>query len=320
MTRRRVIELLWGTVVLLVLAMVAAIFSTIEFYSRMRVIHGEDLLWDEVLLYQMTYSVMWALFAPMVIALSERFPLRNALNVAIMTASVPAISLVRTAVGSAFLEISEGRWPTMELAIRSYHIRFHRNMFYAAVIIGVTNLLRAYREDAERERRAAELEARLAREQVEQLRMKLQPQFLFATLRTIGGLVRTDPAAADHMLVALSTLLRRNLDFRERSSVTLAEELEFVDRYLGLQGVPFRVELDDELLGIQVPPMFLQPLVDEAVARGGPIAIAGRASGDELELEVRADGAVAGCSLRVAGRDDEARATHNRQPAAVPLR
>jgi sensor histidine kinase YesM len=290
MKRRRFIELLWVTATLLGIALVAAIFSTIEFYSRSRVLKAGDLQWDEVLHYQFTYSVIWAMFAPIVIAIAERFPLRNARNAAIIVAAIPIISLVRTVVGAAFLRWSEGSPATWQFAVHSIHIRFHRNMFYAAVIIGLTNLLLAYREEGERERRALELEARLAKEGVEQLRMKLQPQFLFATLRAIGGLVRTDPAAADRMLVGLSTLLRRNLDFRERSSVTLAEELEFVDRYLGLQGVPLRVDLDDELLACEVPPMFLQPLIDDAVARGGPIEIAGQVAGKELKLEVRADG------------------------------
>ncbi|HKO55257.1 MAG TPA: histidine kinase [Thermoanaerobaculia bacterium] len=291
MKQRRFIELLWVTGTLLGIAIVAAFFSTIEFYSRALVLkYEESMLWDEVLLYQFTYSVIWAMFAPIVIAVAERFPLRNARNVLIIVAAVPIISFVRTVVGSALLKLFEGQQPTWPFAVLSLHIRFHRNMFYAAVIIGLTNLLLVYREETERERRSLELEARLAKEEVEQLRMKLQPQFLFATLRAIAGLVRTDPAAADRMLVGLSGLLRRNLDFRERSSVTLAEELEFVDRYLGLQGVPLRVELDDELLGVAVPPMFLQPLVDDAVARGGPIEIAGRVTGEELTLEVRADG------------------------------
>jgi sensor histidine kinase YesM len=288
MKRIDIKRLLSITGVLLFIAMVAALFSIIEFYSRSQVMDAAELQWDEVALYQVTYSMVWAFFAPIVYVFAERFPLRSLRNVVINIAAVPLISFVRTVLGAWFLHWTEGLPPTWAFAELSLHIRFHRNMFYAAVIIGVTNLARAYREEQERQRRALELEARLAKEQVEQLRMKLHPQFLFATLRAIGSLVRTDPAAADSMLVALSTLLRRNLDFRERSTVTLAEELEFVDRYLGLQGVPLRVELDDELLEREVPPMFLQPLVDDAVARGGPIAIAGRAVGERLEFEVTA--------------------------------
>ncbi|MBV9492814.1 MAG: histidine kinase [Acidobacteria bacterium] len=290
MIRRQVIRALWITGTLLGLSMIAAAFSTFEFFSRVKVLSGKLERVDETILYQFTFAVNWALVAPFLFLLAQKYPLRNLINVLINVALLPLISFVRTVYGSMHTEFSEGKPITMDLIKTSMRIRFHRNIFYAAVILGIANLWRMYRENAERERRALQLEAQLAKEQVELLRTKLQPQFLFATLRTIGGLVRTDPDAADHMLVGLSGLLRRNLDFRERATVTLAEELEFVDRYLGLQDIELRAEIEDELLGREVPPMFLQAVVAEAAALGGPVEIAGRGS----QLEVRVGSTVAG--------------------------
>lgn len=293
--RRRFAELVWDALGIVGLWLVAGVFSTSEFYSRSAVL-GDPPLWWAVLTFQTFSSLMWAVATPLAIAVAERLPLRRlhfVRNTILVVGLIPLLAVLRAGIGSVIDEIGENGELTWAFTLHSIQIRFHRNMFILALIFALTNVWIAYREAAARKRRELELEAQLAREQVQQLRTHLQPQFLFTMLRSISERVRTDPAAADRMLVGLSALLRSSLDRRERPAVALSEELEFVDRYLGLQGVALRVDVDDELLDADVPPMFLQALIDEAVGRGNvdAIDIDVAAVGDALRVELRAGGA-----------------------------
>lgn len=155
----------------------------------------------------------------------------------------------------------------------------------------------------ERERREAELEARLTTARLQALRMQIQPHFLFNTLNSIAALVYVDPRAADEMLGDLGGLLRRSLDSMEEHEVPLARELEFIDAYVGIEqkrfGDRLRVErsVPAELLNALVPALLLQPLVENAIRHGieprrdpGVIWIEVRQVDSNLHLRVRDDG------------------------------
>jgi len=81
--------------------------------------------------------------------------------------------------------------------------------------VGVCQAITNFRSSQERERRAAELEARLTSAKLQALRMQINPHFLFNTLNSIAALVYVNPRAADEMLGDLSELLRRSLDSME---------------------------------------------------------------------------------------------------------
>lgn len=155
----------------------------------------------------------------------------------------------------------------------------------------------------ERERREAELEARLTTARLQALRMQIHPHFLFNTLNSIAALVYVNPRAADEMLGDLGGLLRRSLDSMEEHEVPLARELEFIDAYVGIEqkrfGDRLRVErsVSAELLNALVPALLLQPLVENAIRHGieprrdpGVIWIEVRQVDSHLHLRVRDDG------------------------------
>lgn len=155
----------------------------------------------------------------------------------------------------------------------------------------------------ERDRREAELEARLTTARLQALRMQLHPHFLFNTLNSIAALVYVNPRAADEMLGDLGGLLRRSLDSMEEHEVPLARELEFIDAYVGIEqkrfGDRLRVErsIPAELLNALVPALLLQPLVENAIRHGieprrdpGVISIEVREVDSHLHLRVRDDG------------------------------
>lgn len=126
----------------------------------------------------------------------------------------------------------------------------------------------------EREQQAAELEAHLARAQLEGLRTQLQPHFLFNTLNSISALIPQDARLANAMLLNLSDLLRMTLRDPERGQIALSEELTLLNHYVEIQRLRFGarlsyvLEVDESCLVVPVPPLLLQPLVENAIRYG----------------------------------------------------
>jgi two-component system sensor histidine kinase AlgZ len=113
-----------------------------------------------------------------------------------------------------------------------------------------------------------------------ELQARIRPHFLFNTLNSAIALIRADPARAEAVLEDLSDLFRHAL-VEPGESVTLAEEVVLARRYLDIEQVRFgdrlRVEwaLDPSAGGARVPPLVLQPLVENAVKHGVEPSAAG---------------------------------------------
>jgi hypothetical protein len=131
------------------------------------------------------------------------------------------------------------------------------------------------------------------------LRAQLNPHFLFNSLNSINALVGPDPEGARRMCEGLGDFLRRTLALGARDAVTLGEELALVDRYLDIEQVRFgdrlRVEraVDPSASACQVPPLLLQPLVENAIKHGiqdcvagGTVRLEAQRHGDTLRLTV----------------------------------
>lgn len=174
------------------------------------------------------------------------------------------------------------------------------------IIASVSYAVRTFSRLREEEQRAARSETLRVRAELEALRGKLQPHFLFNTLHNVTALVRTDPVAAEEALLKLGDILRYVLKMKRddgADDAPLAEELTFVEQYLAIEkirlGERLSVQLDvaREALACAVPMFTLQPLVENAIvhaisprAKGGVVRIAGRIRGDRLFLEVSDDG------------------------------
>ena len=150
---------------------------------------------------------------------------------------------------------------------------------------------------AERLVLASQVSAREA--ELRALRAQLNPHFLFNSLNSINALVGPDPEGARRMCEGLGDFLRRTLALGARDAVTLGEELALVDRYLDIEQVRFgdrlHIErvLDPSVTGCQVPPLLLQPLVENAIKHGiqdcvagGTVRLVTQRHGDSLRLSV----------------------------------
>lgn len=153
-------------------------------------------------------------------------------------------------------------------------------------------LARARAERLQQEKQALETHLRLLQAQIE-------PHFLFNTLSNVGSMIRTAPAEAEQTLEHLTTLLRVSLRRTRLPLATLGDELEILRAYLEIQrirmGDRMRFSLDCEagLTDVPLPPLLLQPLVENAVRhglepleQGGCVAVRVRAEGDRILLEV----------------------------------
>jgi hypothetical protein len=142
------------------------------------------------------------------------------------------------------------------------------------------------------ERRALESQVGAREAELRALRAQLNPHFLFNSLNSINALVGTDPESARRMCERLGDFLRRTLALGAREAVPLGEELALVDRYLDIEQVRFgdrlRVEraVDPAVMQCQVPPLLLQPLVENAIKHGVQDAVEGGA----VRLEARREG------------------------------
>ena len=186
------------------------------------------------------------------------------------------------------------------------HLAMMRTQFTVPIylsIICICWVINHFQETSERERRTLELETRLTQANLQALKMQLQPHFLFNTLNSISSLIHENPKVADDMVGSLSEFLRATLDVSSENEVPLRKELEFVDRYLEIQQTRFgdrlRIhrEVDANTMDALVPPLILQPLVENAIRygiesreTGGIVTIRARPQGDTLHLEISDDG------------------------------
>jgi signal transduction histidine kinase len=158
----------------------------------------------------------------------------------------------------------------------------------------------ATREQLSNEAAARSEAQRLAAEaQLRLLRAQLEPHMLFNTLANLRSLLREDSAQAELMIDQLITYLRSSLAASRTESTTLSGEFTQLRAYLDIMSLrmgprlAYRLDLPAALEGVKVPPMLLQPLVENAIKHGiepkvgpGRIEVMARATGPTIEISV----------------------------------
>lgn len=147
--------------------------------------------------------------------------------------------------------------------------------------------------EASREAEARALQASvLARDaELKALKAQVNPHFLFNSLNSISALTSSDPARAREMCILLGDFLRRTLGLGEKTAIPLDEELSLVHSFLAVEKVRFgaRIKMDENIdkqaLDVPVPPLLLQPLVENAVVHG----IAHLVEGGWIRLDVKSN-------------------------------
>jgi two-component system, LytTR family, sensor kinase len=277
--------------------------------------------WREAFVQAGAFWGLWVLFMPAIVLLGFHFPLdrsRLYLRLGIhLLACVLVVTANQVAIRS-FLpmpppppgDTPRNREPASQTPPPNPHppkgflsLRAGLDILMYWSLLGVCLGITNFRRSQQRERRAAELEARLTRSKLQALRMQINPHFLFNTLNAISTLIYVTPRAADEMLGDLSELLRRSLDSVEEQELPLGRELQFIRAYIGIEqkrfGERLKMEYDvpEELLKALVPTLILQPLVENAIRHGiepqrapGLVTIQAKRDGQHLQLVVRDNG------------------------------
>jgi two-component system LytT family sensor kinase len=191
--------------------------------------------------------------------------------------------------------------------VRPMAIQIGTLLYYGFVLLAWSLLywgINAGLDLEEQRDRAGRAEALAHQARLRALRSQLEPHFLFNTLNAISTLVvekRNSEAA--RMVARLSDFLRLTLETTDTPEVSVAEELEFVQRYLDIEQIRFGerlhvvVEASAEAMQASVPVLVLQPLVENAVKHGvlpreggGRVAVTIGRDGELLRISVRDDG------------------------------
>lgn len=254
----------------------------------------------------------WALVTPVVISLGRRHPpaWKSPQTWLLHLGVIVAVDVVASAWRSALEVVMQPWLPDFESQafLVTWPLKISGGLLPAfilyAVILAVTYVLDSKARAAAQQTDTARLNEQLSYAQLNALQRQLEPHFIFNALNSISGLVREQKNdAAVSMIVALSDFLRRVAVSSHDPQALLAQEVEFLEKYLQIQEARFagRLKLDiqipEELRKAQIPSLILQPLVENAIKHGiaqrvlgGEVRVAASRSNGLLHLSVYNDG------------------------------
>jgi hypothetical protein len=205
------------------------------------------------LLWQGSAWMLWGLWSQLVLSLVDRVKLDTArmlpwlslhagMTIVISAANVLAIAWLDHVFGAV------GQVTSYAFALRvvlANHLDIQVVLYWA--VLGVAYMVEFVRRYRERDRAATELEQKLARTQLEALRMQLNPHFLFNALNSVAELMEMDVKEAQRTLIRVSDLLRLSLRSAGQSLIPVWQEIELVELYLQIARVRYGSGLDVDI-------------------------------------------------------------------------
>ena len=259
---------------------------------------------------------LWLPLTPLLFRLERRFPITRPLswrNILLLILLGVPLCYGTSLVALNTLTLLDRVFPlftvpaAFTLHIRATEAELQAVLFLATV--GVSAFLRYLAEARQKERKAAELavekaelEGALREAELETLRIRLNPHFLFNCLQNISSLAGEDPKAASTMLARLGDLLRVALSDDYQAQISLLQEIALTRAYLALEQIRFGdrlsvlFSLDPLAERSQVPSLLLQPLVENALKHGlsrhgrGLVSISSSIEAGMLILIIRDNG------------------------------
>ncbi|MGZ5084026.1 MAG: sensor histidine kinase [Usitatibacter sp.] len=205
---------------------------------------------------------------------------------------------------SHVIDLGFGDWLTQPAAL----ISITTTSLVISTIMGAIFFWRERhaRAEAETERqrlRAERVERDAALANLRALQAQIEPHFLFNTLANVTSLIDPDPAKARRMLESFIRFLRASLGATRAESTTLADEAELIAAYLDVleirmgKRLRYEIEVPPGLHAFELPPMLLQPIVENAIrhglepkVEGGRVSVRAHRDGEAVVIEVTDDG------------------------------
>lgn len=267
---------------------------------------GMDHPWGRLFAFYAFSWALWAAVSPLVFLLAKRYPPPDHWLVHVV--SYLGIGLFN-GIWIVWLEFAlepMGHHFAQKLTLVNGALSFFYSRFHLDLIAYVGVLVLAH--TLESRRTLAQRDEQLSKARLDALRRQLEPHFLFNTLNGIAGLVRGGKSdAAVRMIAGLSDLLRRVIEGPAGTETSLAEEIEFLNKYLEIQQMRFgsrlrfEIAVPEELAAARVPSMILQPVVENAIEHGvglrmdgGLVTIAALRVNGSLKMSVENDGPTLG--------------------------
>jgi len=199
-------------------------------------------------------------------------------------------------------------WLWMFIVEQIFFVTFFQYPLYRVLlsILGIGNqifiislalsyLLVAFENSRNAERRAMELRFLAQSAELKALRMQIDPHFLFNSLNSISALTVNNAEGARSMTMTLADFFRKSLLFGAKEVISLKEELSLLNHYLDIEKIRFGKRLtveqniDESALNCLIPPLLLQPLLENAIKHGisntidgGTILISAQKKSDRL--------------------------------------
>lgn len=273
--------------------------------------------WPDIFVW-MACFYPWVFLAPIIFRLEIRFPLswnaKDARNFIILALAGAAFSYaafeLRVLLTAVFqfitgqhVDVITPSWTITSEEFFYHFIPYGLTVGAACLLRTLSQLRGSEREAARLALEKSRLESSLRQAELEALRMRLNPHFLFNTLQNISVLAQQDPPTASLMLARLGDLLRASFRKDSRQEIPLEAELALTQAYLEVERMRFQdrlsiaVEVEPGIEDALVPTFLLQPLVENALKHGlsgprpGNIRICGSRQDDWLVLTVVDNGA-----------------------------
>lgn len=185
--------------------------------------------------------------------------------------------------GLVYLE----NWKEFMIELLNWHaLRFYDQYI---ITVAVYYIISYFQGIQKRESEKTALTLKNKEMQISLLKSQINPHFLFNTLNSISTLMHTSKDQARKVITQLSDIFRYALDSHTGRLVTLAQEVDFIESYIRIQEVRFgdrlrfEKQIDPNCLELSIPPMILQPLVENSVKYG----IAPKEEGGTIRLIIR---------------------------------
>ena len=253
-----------------------------------------DLTWVEALVFLVPLFLVYAFACLSAWYVCRAFPLRgDSLLLVLASCGLAALtaSAVWLAIARAWIAVL-GSTPAFAAASARYDqqlpLLFAVGVLLFLLASAVHYALLALEAVRDAERQRFELEGLTREAELRALRAQLNPHFLYNSLNSISALTGADPAGARRMCLLLGDFLRSTLSVSGQDEIRLADELALADRFLDIEQIRFGARLqverriDPSASECRVPPLILQPLVENAVVHG----IAGLVEGGVIRLDI----------------------------------
>lgn len=284
---------------------VPALLSSSQSFYR----DSQSFSWHEAWVNWNIYMI-WAAMTPAIYYFAVRIPLRSIFPAFPLHMGLAILfSLVNMLLYALYIPwLKSGNFSWVN-ALETWKIEtiwsLHLKIFSYWAILGVAWTWISKKEITAQKAHAAELKASLSDARLAAMNLKIQPHFLSNTLQTISHLsLLNQGQKAAATCDSLGTLLRRIAEISQEHWCELGEEFQLMDMYLDIQTVRYEDRLkivrdiDPNSLKTQVPPLILQPLVENAIQHGidrkldsGHIGITVQSNPEHILIKIEDDGA-----------------------------